>query len=190
MLKDTYRSKLFIRLAVVTVAGFAVLFLPWLPPFVPLPTILDPVSRIFPFQRGLFEDKVANFWCASNVVLKWRVWMTAPTLIKLSAGLTTAGFLPAVAGMLYSGYKLRLSEDVAMNGKVKASALSRPAPFLPLLPHALLTSALSFFLFSFQVHEKTLLVPLLPLSLLLSGAASNSVTFELGALVNNVAVFR
>ncbi|CRK28273.1 hypothetical protein BN1723_018345, partial [Verticillium longisporum] len=27
------------------------------------------VHRIFPFARGLFEDKVANFWCALNVVI-------------------------------------------------------------------------------------------------------------------------
>ena len=37
---------------------------------------------------------------------------------------------------------------------------------LPLLPYALLTCSISFFLFSFQVHEKPTLVPLLPLTLL------------------------
>lgn len=69
---------------------------------------------------------------------------------------------------------------------------SAPAPTLGLLPYALLTSAMSFFLFSFQVHEKTILLPLLPLSLLFSGSVSSvdSVTFELGTLVNNVAIFR
>lgn len=28
--------------------------------------------RVFPFSRGLWEDKVANFWCAANVVVKFR----------------------------------------------------------------------------------------------------------------------
>lgn len=28
--------------------------------------------RVFPFARGLWEDKVANFWCAANVVVKFR----------------------------------------------------------------------------------------------------------------------
>lgn len=34
--------------------------------------------RMFPFGRGLFEDKVANFWCALNVVYKIRsFWSNA-----------------------------------------------------------------------------------------------------------------
>jgi len=62
-------------------------------------------------------------------------------------------------------------------------------PFLALLPYALLTSSLSFFLFSFQVHEKTILVPLLPMTLLLSGTPMDNAAYAWGALVNNVAVF-
>lgn len=179
-------ARLFVQLGLVTIASFAILFLPWLPPFAPISAILDPVSRIFPFQRGLFEDKVANFWCASNVLIKWRMWMSAPTLIKLSAGLTAVGFLPVVVTMLHTGYRLGLSANV---NEAAGESTSGPAPVLSLLPYALLTSSMSFFLFSFQVHEKTILIPLLPLSLLLSGAAQNSFTFKLGALVNNVAVF-
>lgn len=36
--------------------------------------------RTFPFSRGLWEDKVANFWCAANVVLKFRETFTSATL--------------------------------------------------------------------------------------------------------------
>jgi alpha-1,3-glucosyltransferase len=28
------------------------------------------VHRIFPFARGLFEDKVANVWCVLDLVVK------------------------------------------------------------------------------------------------------------------------
>jgi alpha-1,3-glucosyltransferase len=49
---------------------------------------------------------------------------------------------------------------------------------------------MSFFLFSFQVHEKTILLPLLPITLLLSGAPVDSSIYLWGVLVNNVAVFR
>lgn len=184
-LSHPYRTQLFIRLGATTVASFIVLFLPWLPPFAPLSAILDPITRIFPFSRGLFEDKVANFWCATNVVFKWRTWFSREALVKLSAAFTAVGFAPSVFGMLYSGYKLRNSQE-----KEKKPANVAPPPFLPLLPYALLGSSMSFFLFSFQVHEKTILVPLLPLTLLLSSAANDSFTFQLGALVNNVAVFR
>lgn len=167
--------------------SFIALFLPFIPPLAPLSAILQPLSRIFPFQRGLFEDKVANFWCASNVIIKWRLWINTTSLIRLSAAATAIGFLPSVAAMIYSGYKLAPS-----TGKSKRDVLtsSHPAPVLPLLPYALLTSSMSFFLFSFQVHEKTILLPLLPLTLLLSGASANSFTFQLAALVNNVAVLR
>ncbi len=151
--------------------------------------ILDPVTRIFPFARGLFEDKVANFWCASNVAFKWKIWMSRETLVKLSTALTAAGFLPSVIGLIYSGYRLGASEQPSLQTSKEKSA-PPSMPLLPLLPYALLASSMSFFLFSFQVHEKTILVPLLPLTLLLSGSATTSSTFQLGVLVNNVAMFR
>ncbi|OJT15238.1 Dolichyl pyrophosphate Man9GlcNAc2 alpha-1,3-glucosyltransferase [Trametes pubescens] len=178
-------SRLFLKLAVVTIVSFVILFLPFVPPFAPISSILDPITRIFPFNRGLFEDKVANFWCASNVVLKWKRWASQELLVKLSAALTALGFLPAVITLLFSAYKLQLP-SAPRDGKTKPT---QPTPLLPLLPYALLTSSLSFFLFSFQVHEKTILVPLLPMTLLLSGSSPDEQTFELGMLMNNVAVF-
>ena len=180
-----FRTKLFIRLGVVTIASFVVLFLPFLPPLVPLSTVLDPITRIFPFNRGLFEDKVANFWCATNVILKWRLWASQSVLIKLSTALTALGFLPTVSTLLYSGYKLQKQPNSSSDKKT-----SKHSPLLPLLPYALLNSSLSFFLFSFQVHEKTILVPLLPMTLLMSGSSPGEHTFELGMLMNNVAMFR
>ncbi|KAJ6477423.1 glycosyltransferase family 57 protein [Mycena vitilis] len=173
-------GKLFLRLALITVLSFTVLFLPFLPPFAPRSAILDPISRIFPFARGLFEDKVANFWCASNVVFKWKNWASSAFLVKLSAALTALGFLPNVLVFLRTAWQTQLPQGA------KAPPHS---PILPLLPYALLTSSMSFFLFSFQVHEKTILLPLLPITLLLSGAPMDSTVFGWGALANNVAVF-
>ena len=176
-----------------------ILFLPFLPPFSPPPTILDPIIRIFPFNRGLFEDKVANFWCASDVVVKWRRRLGPQTLVRLATALTALGFLPGAAGLVYNGWKMRLrprkdSDSAAEkpSSDVDKAEAGEPAPTLPLLPYALLTSSMSFFLFSFQVHEKTILLPLLPLTLLLSGATSNetSETWEIGMLASNVALFR
>ncbi|KAI0648106.1 glucosyltransferase [Trametes meyenii] len=184
-LGPTAGSRLFIRLALVTIASFILLFLPFLPPLAPISAILHPITRIFPFNRGLFEDKVANFWCATNVVLKWRFWASQGVLVKLSAALTALGFLPAVVTLLYSGYKFQVTTS---SNDTKAKP-DQPTPLLPLLPYALLTSSLSFFLLSFQVHEKTVLVPLLPMTLLLSGSSPDEQTFQLGMLMNNVAVF-
>lgn len=147
---------------------------------------MQPIIRIFPFARGLFEDKVANFWCASNVVIKWKLWASKTTLIRLSTALTAFGFLPAVIGLVVAAFKLSSWSPLAKNEQRRQDQ----TPFLPLLPYALLTSSMSFFLFSFQVHEKTILVPLLPLTLLLSGANVDSAVYNWGALANNVGVFR
>jgi len=162
-----------------------------------LTAILQPIRRIFPFARGLFEDKVANFWCASNVVFKWKAWASSNTLVKLSTLFTAVGFLPAVAGLIRAGVTMSAGDSsaaVKKNDDAPSTAPQRaeqkePTPFLPLLPYALLTSSMSFFLFSFQVHEKTILLPLLPLTLLLSGAPIGSAAYSWGVLVNNIAVF-
>lgn len=85
---------------------------------------------------------------------------------------------------------------VMLNAGIKSqssdpqNAEKKHSPFLPLLPYALLASSMSFFLFSFQVHEKTILLPLMPITLLLSAAPIDSAVYSWGALVNNTAVFR
>ncbi|KAG1884188.1 glycosyltransferase family 57 protein [Suillus subluteus] len=195
-LGPVHGTRLFMRLALTTILAFVIMFTPFLPPFSPLSTIIAPITRIFPFGRGLFEDKVANFWCFTNVLVKWKQIFASREgiLIKASTGLTALGFLPAVAALIFGGYKTRLQKN-AQNDSVNVSpslapaAPSSPTPILPLLPYALLTCSMSFFLFSFQVHEKTILIPLLPLTLLLSGAAPTDDVFLWGALGNNVGVF-
>lgn len=202
------------QLGVVTVASFVLLFLPFLPPFASTAAILDPIARIFPFSRGLFEDKVANFWCFSNVALKWRNLASSGTLVKLSTLMTAVGFSPAVVGLLRTGFSLRIKDDplnsstssaekegsnVASSAKVEGHksqenelSVTEPGPLFSLLLFSMLTSSFSFFLFSFQVHEKTILVPLLPLTLIMAEASGSveSTAWELGMLTNNVAVFR
>ncbi|THH10478.1 hypothetical protein EW145_g1304 [Phellinidium pouzarii] len=188
-------SRLFIRLAVITVASFVVIFIPFLPPFAPLTSILDPITRIFPFARGLFEDKVANFWCASNIIFKWRSWFSQPFLIKLSAALTALGSLPSAIDLVRGGWRVMDNSTMSAPSSVSSTTLGKKqeeaiaVSTLPILPWAMLSCSMSFFLFSFQVHEKTILLPLLPLNLLLSGASNDSFAFEWGVLVNNVAVF-
>jgi alpha-1,3-glucosyltransferase len=48
-----------------------------------LPAIQQIFHRVFPFGRGLWEDKVANTWCATNILIKWRSLYSTPVLQKL-----------------------------------------------------------------------------------------------------------
>lgn len=74
-------------------------------------------------------------------------------------------------------------------------ASTSPSPAASVLPYALLSTSLSFFLFGFQTHEKSILLPLLPLTLLMSvkadewGGGAGKTDWEWAVLMNNVAMF-
>ncbi|PYI33748.1 glucosyltransferase [Aspergillus indologenus CBS 114.80] len=101
------------------------------------------IHRVFPFARGLFEDKVANAWCAIHTFYKLHRF-EASLLQRMSLGATLGSILiPCVLIFRH--------------------------PRASLLLPALSSVAWGFFLFSFQVHEKSVLLPLLPMTLLLAG---------------------
>lgn len=171
----------FIAIAIITLVAFATLFAPFLLgvlwdfqhhlPMPPSPFFkvdsqsatgsiisqtLQVVHRCFPFARGLFEDKVANFWCFVNTFYKVRKIEPIIPLPRLSAFFTFMSILPS---MMVIG----------------------AVPKRSLLPYALASSAWGFFLFSFQVHEKSVLLPLLPMTLLLG--AKNGLSKEYRAWI-------
>lgn len=148
-------------IAISTVLSFLVMFGP-LYVFGGLKNILQSVHRIFPFARGIFEDKVANFWCISNIFFKYKTQYTLEDLQLFSLVATILGFFPSfVLIFLY--------------------------PKKHLLPYALAACSMSFFLFSFQVHEKTILLPMLPITLLYTSTDWN--VLSLVCWINNVALF-
>ncbi|KAK4218204.1 ALG6, ALG8 glycosyltransferase family-domain-containing protein [Rhypophila decipiens] len=105
--------------------------------------LVQMVHRVFPFARGLFEDKVANFWCALNLVVKLKKYPSE--LLQKGALLATlASITPPNLILFFRPNKL-------------------------LLPLAFATTAWGFFLFSYQVHEKSVLLPLMPMTVLLAG---------------------
>ncbi|GJN94359.1 hypothetical protein Rhopal_007433-T1 [Rhodotorula paludigena] len=173
---------LFINLALAVSFTFVVLFAPFL---TSITTFLQAIHRIFPFARGLFEDKVANVWCALNVVVKLRELAPVSTLAKLALAATVTAVLPSMVAVLGVSFSLGRSRTPS------ASSTAGPAPTIILVPHALFLSAMAFFLFSFQVHEKSILLPLMPLTLLMGAreVGYGRMDWEWGVLVNNVAVF-
>ena len=106
------------------------------------------VHRIFPFARGIFEDKVANCWHFIHTFHK--LWSyPIPMLQRISLLATLVGILPACMTISLS-------------------------PRRELLPWAMASCSWAFYLCSFQVHEKSVLLPLLPMTILLGGAGGLS----------------
>lgn len=71
---------LFVKLGVTVIITFGLMFSPWLKS---LEDIQQVILRIFPVARGLYEDKVANVWCAINVVIKLRQILTVESTVRL-----------------------------------------------------------------------------------------------------------
>jgi len=141
--RENKKNALFIicMFGVVVVMTFIIIFAPWISMSSGLyqARLLQVIHRIFPFERGLFEDKVANFWCATNMVVKWRQIF----------GVTYTKILALIATLLGCVPCLYL--------------IKKPTPKYFL--YTLAISSLSFFMFSYQVHEKNILFPLMPISL-------------------------
>ncbi|KAJ9561952.1 hypothetical protein OSB04_007112 [Centaurea solstitialis] len=126
------------KLGMVVVGTCALVWWPYLHSKV---AILEVLSRLAPFERGIYEDYVANFWCTTSVLIKWKRLFTTQSLKLLSLALTVSSCLPSMF-------------------------LQIRAPSNRAFLYGLLNSAFAFYLFSFQVHEKSILLPLLPATIL------------------------
>eukprot|EP00455_Lapot_gusevi_P050951 TRINITY_DN7494_c0_g1_i2.p1 TRINITY_DN7494_c0_g1~~TRINITY_DN7494_c0_g1_i2.p1 ORF type:complete len:499 (+),score=114.55 TRINITY_DN7494_c0_g1_i2:110-1606(+) len=117
-------------LGVVVIATMGVCFAPFL---TSVESFTQVLHRMFPFARGLYEDKVANFWCATALIFRWKERFALQSTVRMSFWTTILLLLPSGLNVLRYPTKRR---------------------FL----YALISSCLCFFLFSFQVHEKTILL--------------------------------
>lgn len=98
--------------------------------------VLRVLARLAPLERGLYEDYVANFWCATNPLFRWRR-MATRAAAQAALAATVAAIAPSMAHQI---------------------AHPTNEGFL----WCLFNCASGFFLFSFQAHEKSALLPLLP----------------------------
>ena len=114
-----------------TLFTFYIIFYPF--------NIRQVLHRLFPFQRGLFEDKVANFWCASNLFIKWKDIYTNQQLKYITAIITLLFSIPSLFTLL------------------TCTRYQTKKQFI----YTLAIVSLTFYLFSFQVHEKSILFPLI-----------------------------
>ncbi|CAI7895922.1 unnamed protein product [Closterium sp. NIES-54] len=113
---------MFLSLAATVLLSFAACWWPFLHS---TDSILQVLSRLFPLGRGLYEDHVANFWCATSPLIKWKRLFSTPLLARMALAATVTAALPS---MLHQ--------------------VLRPSAHGLVL--AMLNSSLAFFFFAFQ----------------------------------------
>ncbi|XP_017786742.1 PREDICTED: dolichyl pyrophosphate Man9GlcNAc2 alpha-1,3-glucosyltransferase [Nicrophorus vespilloides] len=126
------------KLGITVIATFGIL---WFPFIFETRHFLQVLHRLFPVYRGVFEDKVANFWCTLNVFNKLKDYCSNK-MLRYCTFATLTAILPS-------------STDLFLRPNIKK--------FVP----AIINSSLSFFLFSYQVHEKSILLTAIPVLLYL-----------------------
>nr|XP_057929219.1 dolichyl pyrophosphate Man9GlcNAc2 alpha-1,3-glucosyltransferase [Doryrhamphus excisus]XP_057929220.1 dolichyl pyrophosphate Man9GlcNAc2 alpha-1,3-glucosyltransferase [Doryrhamphus excisus]XP_057929221.1 dolichyl pyrophosphate Man9GlcNAc2 alpha-1,3-glucosyltransferase [Doryrhamphus excisus]XP_057929223.1 dolichyl pyrophosphate Man9GlcNAc2 alpha-1,3-glucosyltransferase [Doryrhamphus excisus]XP_057929224.1 dolichyl pyrophosphate Man9GlcNAc2 alpha-1,3-glucosyltransferase [Doryrhamphus excisus] len=131
---------LLLKVAAAVLVTFA---LCWLPFLSDPNQALQVLRRIFPVARGLYEDKVANAWCSLNILIKIRSIMSSDFQVYLSLACTSLAVVPSCIRVLTK-------------------------PTFWQFKLALVNSSLAFFLFSYQVHEKSILLAFLPVCLFLN----------------------
>ncbi|NXC43220.1 ALG6 glucosyltransferase, partial [Penelope pileata] len=128
------------KLAGTVVVSFAVC---WLPFCTDVEQTTQVLRRLFPIDRGFPQDKVANVWCSLSVLIKVKDIVSPPAQLKLSFAVTFLSLLPTC---------VKLTVQPSLRG----------------FKLALVSCALSFFLFSFQVHEKSILLVSVPVCLIIN----------------------
>ena len=88
-------------IAFATLATFAIIFAPLYFLGGGLKNIHQCIHRIFPFARGIFEDKVANFWCVTNVFVKYKERFTIQQLQLYSLIATVTGYPAMIMTLLH-----------------------------------------------------------------------------------------
>lgn len=82
-------------LAVVFVGANLLLWYPWVKAdgIAGIETIF---ARIFPLRRGIFEDKVASFWCVLHNFYKVNTIYERPTQLKMTTIVTLIMCVPSL----------------------------------------------------------------------------------------------
>ncbi|KAK9173055.1 ALG6 ALG8 glycosyltransferase family protein [Cryptosporidium meleagridis] len=115
------------------------------------------IKRVIPIWRGAWENHVASFWFANIFIVNLKKWAMKSednlnTALQICTTCTLLGFLPTCLNLLNNPSRKKFEI-------------------------ALLASSLSFFLFSWQVHEKSIILPLTPALLLMDTFPSMSLSF-------------
>ena len=112
--------------------------------------VLRVLARLAPLERGLYEDYVANFWCATNPLFRWRRMATraaaqaalaatvaaiAPSMAHQIAHPTNEGFLwclfNCASGFLFSFQASRSRRCSRFSRRPRLAPTTRTSPRVP-----------------------------------------------------------
>jgi alpha-1,3-glucosyltransferase len=157
--------KRFVALGLTVMGTFGVLWGPivWYGPTgtTPVSRLLHVLRRVLPLERGLFESKVSNVWCVLSLrPVKIRERIPVRLQPVAAFALTTALMLPSCVALFRGARRKSSGDPTSMSERFFVSQ------HRDLLLRGTACCACAFFLASFQVHEKSLLLALAPASLL------------------------
>lgn len=127
----------FLAISLSVIGTFTVI---WFPFLTSKESFFQVLHRLFPIARGIFEDKVSNIWCAVNIFYKLHEISDKLLMAKICIFCVLISSVFSLINLFKNPTVLRL-------------ILS------------LINVSLSFFLFSYQVHEKSILLVSLPVLL-------------------------
>ncbi|XP_026501293.1 dolichyl pyrophosphate Man9GlcNAc2 alpha-1,3-glucosyltransferase [Vanessa tameamea] len=124
----------FNKLAIAVISTFIII---WYPLLNSWDDVFQVLHRLFPVKRGVFEDKVSNVWCSANVFIKLKYVYNNEEMIRMCFLCTIMAALPSCIDFFFR--------------------INRKKFVL-----CLINVSLAFFLFSYQVHEKSILLVAIP----------------------------
>ncbi|ODM92149.1 putative dolichyl pyrophosphate Man9GlcNAc2 alpha-1,3-glucosyltransferase [Orchesella cincta] len=108
------------------------------------------LGRVFPLKRGVFEDKVGTFWYALDRVTPIKGVYDDTEVAQLCAIVTIVSVLPSAINLFLRSGNPKLPQD----------------DLLKTFLLCMFNTSLNCFLFSYHVHEKSIMLPCLAAVLL------------------------
>ncbi|XP_039750715.1 dolichyl pyrophosphate Man9GlcNAc2 alpha-1,3-glucosyltransferase-like [Pararge aegeria] len=141
----------FTKLAIAVIGTFSAV---WYPLVHSWDDVLQILHRLFPIKRGVFEDKVSNVWCSANVFVKLKHVYNNEEMVRMCVMSTLVACMPSCLDLFFR--------------------INRKKFVL-----CLINVSLAFFLFSYQVHEKSILLVAIPVTIYLPDDPFTSLWFLL-----------
>nr|CAH8837924.1 unnamed protein product [Trichobilharzia regenti] len=174
--KSTLRDGVihFIKLGLTVLLTISLVFTPFLLTTNDANSVYQVIKRLFPLDRGIYEDKVSNFWCATSPLVKWRSLFP-----PASSALSSPSSSPSYELVLISILLVSITCLPCCLILLKKSTNQQKKLLI-----SLVICSLGFYLFSFQVHEKSILLVTIPVLCLLPIYPASSFLFSLCSVLS------